>query len=95
MTMIQAITDALRCELKNDEDIHVATLEKIIVDIFVDKIFESTISKEDYKNMLERAFSKYLINQRKLFRYARRRNKEKELKDFINKKTNLELIEEE
>lgn len=80
---------------QNNEDIHVATLEKIIVDIFVDKIFESTVSKEDYKNLLERAFSKYLINQRKLFRYARRRNKEKELKDFINEKTNIELAEEE
>ena len=80
---------------ENKDDIHVATLEKIIVDIFTGKVLKSTISRTEYKNVIERAFSKYLINQRQLFRYARRRNKEKELIDFINQKTNVKLIEEE
>ena len=69
-------------------------LEKIIVDLFANKLLNSILSKGDYPEMLERMFEKYKINQVMLFRYARRRNKEKEIFDFIKDKTNINLISE-
>lgn len=70
---------------------HEATLEKIIVDLFASKTLNGLISKADYPNIFEEMFHKYNINTNKLLRYARRRNKEKEIIDFFNNYTDIKL----
>lgn len=71
------------------------SLEKLIVDMFANKVIQMFISKGDYPRAMEDMFEKYNINEAKLFRYARRRNKANEIYDFINEKTNVKLITEE
>lgn len=70
---------------------HFANLEKIIVDLFSNKILMDMISRGDYAEIIENMFTKYKINQKALFRYARRRNKEGEIKEFITINTMLKI----
>ncbi len=67
------------------------SLEKLIVDMFANKTLQQLISKGDYPQALEEMFSKYQISERKLFRYATRRNKKEEIIKFIKEKTNIEI----
>ena len=69
-------------------------MEKIIVDLFANKTVSALVSKGDYPDMLERMFSKYIIDQSKLFRYARRRNKAKVIAEYIRNNTNIDLVVE-
>ena len=52
------------------------------------------MERAEYPEIYEEAFRKYYIDEKKLFRYARRRNLEKEIRDFIEKETNIQLISE-
>ena len=70
---------------------HQLCLEKLIVDMFANKLFMQFISKGDYPQALEEMFGKYQINEKKLFRYAARRNKKEEIIAFIKDMTNIKL----
>ena len=67
-------------------------IEKLIVEMFANKSLMSMISKGDYPYVLENMFEKYNIDQVKMLRYARRRNKEKELVSYINEHTKIDLM---
>ncbi len=67
-------------------------LEKLIVDLFANKLLRSMVSQGDYPLALSQMFAVYAIDQSKLFRYARRRNKEKVIRDFINQNTSIKLL---
>ena len=67
------------------------TLEKLIVDLFANKRLKAMLSLGDYPRALETIFAMYEVNQIKMFRYARRRNKEQELLEFLKNKTNVDL----
>jgi hypothetical protein len=67
-------------------------LEKLIVDLFANK--KLGLSKGDYPAAIEMMYSKYRIDQVALFRYARRRNKEKEVSGFLRYNTTIELLVE-
>jgi hypothetical protein len=74
------VSEAPYKEIRN---VPVATLEKILVDIFSDMEFEYLRSNEMvliYKS----AFERYTISESKLIRYADRKRKKKQLVDFIN-----------
>lgn len=81
------------CPAGMDETYNIS-LEKLIVDMFANKVFQMFLSKGDYPKVLEDMFEKYNINETKLFRYARRRNKANEIYDFLTQKTNIKLITE-
>lgn len=70
---------------------HSAPLEKLLVDLFSGKLTGKLISRSEYRVIYEGAFSKYYIDEAKMFRYARRRNLETEIKAFIKEKTDIEL----
>lgn len=55
-------------------------LEKMFVDIISDKALLSLYSKGEYPEMLSNAIEKYVIDFSRLFRYARRRGKQQEIK---------------
>ena len=68
---------------QNVANIKTITLEKMIVDIFCDKkIFIAQQGNEKAKIFSE-AFNKYTVNKSKLLRYAARRNKKKELENYL------------
>jgi hypothetical protein len=62
---------------------HSISLEKMLVDMYCDKLICSTFSKAEYASVVEQATSKYLVERPKLLRYARRRNKESEIKAYF------------
>jgi len=65
--------------------IPIATLEKIMVDIFVDESLFHFYQGSEMVNIYEKIIERYSINFTKLFSYARRRKKEQEIKQFISR----------
>ena len=66
-------------------------LEKILVDILVDKNIFFAFQGAELSNIYENAFNTYWLNQRTMFRYARRRKAWKTLQEFIQTKTGIQL----
>lgn len=70
--------------LVNDTGVHIASLEKLLVDTLIEKdLFASQQNELD--NIFKSAFERYSLNRNKLNRYARRRNRLVELEDAISK----------
>ena len=68
----------------NKNNIEIPSLEKILVDIIIDK--ELFAAQQGELNFIyQSAFKKYAINTAKMKRYAIRRNKESELEKITNK----------
>lgn len=75
---------------KSDCEPYQVPLEKLIVDLFANKSL--MLSKGDYATAIETMFAKYHIDQVSMLRYARRRNKVREVFGFIRDKTTIELL---
>jgi predicted MarR family transcription regulator len=63
--------------------------------MFANKALMSMISKGDYPETLETIFKKYNVDQTKMLRYARRRNRKDELVNYIKEHTNIKLLGED
>lgn len=61
------------------------TIEKILVDVFCDKIIFSSQQGSELSNIFKMAFEKYYINKNKMLRYAARRRKKDKLMNYLNK----------
>jgi hypothetical protein len=72
------------------EPYHLA-LEKLVVDMFANKRLRGMLPMSDYPEALEKIFAGYEVDQVKMFRYARRRNKEEELREFLRRNTTVEV----
>ncbi len=59
------------------------TIEKILVDIFCDNVIFSAYQGNEMRTIFLRASAKYLINKSKLLRYADRRGKKEEIKNYL------------
>ena len=68
--------------LHKKEQIQVATLEKILVDLATDKEFFSFQGNEIF-TIYENAFEKYTINESSMLRYAARKEKRENIKEII------------
>lgn len=68
---------------KEVRNVPVATLEKILVDIFSDIAFEH-LQGNEMVLIYKSAFERYTISESKLIRYADRKRKKKQLVDFLN-----------
>ena len=75
---------------KSDGEPYQVPLEKLIVDLFANK--NLMLSKGDHPPALETMFATYRIDQVSMLRYARRRNKVKDVFGFIRDKTSIELL---
>ncbi|WP_029200559.1 DUF6577 family protein [Oribacterium sp. NK2B42] len=80
---------------KGKNNAYETPIEKIIVEMFANKTLISMISKGDYPEALETIFEKYNIDQTKMLRYARRRNKKNELIKYIKDHTSIKLLGED
>ena len=68
--------------LQTIDGIKVPTLEKLLVDMFVDQDF-FYLQGSEYNRIMHNARSRYVINQSRLFRYARRRNVSERIKNIF------------
>ncbi|MFD2827028.1 MULTISPECIES: DUF6577 family protein [Flavobacteriaceae] len=64
--------------------VSIATLEKIMVDLFADEDLFHFYQGSEMINIYEKIIDRYSINFTKLFSYAKRRRKEQEIKQFIS-----------
>ena len=79
------VTRAPISKLKDKKNVvPVATLEKIMVDLFADENLFHFYQGSELINIYERILERYSINFTKLFSYAKRRKKEQEIKQFMN-----------
>lgn len=63
--------------------VSVPTLEKILVDVFCDQGMFYFYSGAETERIFENAFNRYLVDFSRLFAYAGRRGREKELRGFV------------
>jgi hypothetical protein len=84
-----------KAPIKKEKKISAPVLEKILVDLFVDKKLFAPFQGRELVNIFNNAYLHYTLNITKLLAYAKRRTKEQELIDFITKQTTLaELLSE-
>ncbi len=62
---------------------HTITLEKMLVDMYADKLISGTYSKAECQSVFENAQECYLLDRKRMLRYARRRNKEDAIRRFL------------
>ena len=74
---------------------HLGTLEKLAVDLMVDKIVQAQLNMADIPEAVENIFAAYYIDETSMFRYADRRAAKKKVLEFIHTKTNIRLCTEE
>jgi len=81
------VTDMVsEAPLRTDEP-YVITLEKMLVDMYADKLIAASYSKAEYSDVIEQAEKYYLLDKKRMLRYARRRNKFKELSSYLKGRT--------
>ncbi|MCK4663774.1 MAG: hypothetical protein KAT68_12960 [Bacteroidales bacterium] len=68
---------------QNIQNLNIATLEKILVDIFCNEVIFSAYQGNEMKTIYKEAFMKYSINESRLLRYANRRGKKEEIRNYI------------
>lgn len=68
-----------------------ARIEKVLVDILNEPLWLESISESELPTIYEDAFSRYVIDESCLFRYAKRRTAENRIRKFIADKTNIIL----
>lgn len=69
--------------------INTTTIEKILVDIYCDKVVFSAQQGAEMRTIFKATFNKYTINLSKANRYAGRRRKKENFNNFIDSITNL------
>jgi len=70
---------------KSRLDKHGTSIEKLIVDLFANELIRNSISGGDYPEALRDIFTKYQINETKLFRYAIYRGVANELEAMLKR----------
>jgi hypothetical protein len=80
---------------KNPKQRHGYSIEKLIVDLFAEKIIKETVSYGDYPAALELIFQRYRVNETKLFNYARSRYVDAEIRMMIKSETSIRLYTDE
>ena len=59
------------------------TLEKMLVDMVTDKLISNTFSKSELPAVFEQAQQRYSMDRIRALRYARRRNRKDEIKNYL------------
>lgn len=85
------VVQRLVSEAPRPEEAHSSPLEKLLVDLFTSKLTGNLIERYEYKAICEDMFEKYVIDETKLFRYARRRHVEDDIRNYINENTGIRL----
>ena len=76
--------------LHTAKGINLASLEKILVDIFCDEVIFSAYQGSEMPTIFTEILNKYTLNQSRMLRYAARRGKRSRIKEYLLTVTNLE-----
>jgi hypothetical protein len=68
---------------KSKDEIYIPTLEKILIDVFSDDVTFYAIQGSEMDALFENALKRYQVNFTKLLSYAKRRNKEEQIKSYL------------
>ena len=71
---------------------HSCAIEKLLVDLLSKKLSGNLIERSEYPRIYEDIFHKYLIDETRMFRYAKRRHLYESLLTFINTQTDIKLM---
>lgn len=66
-------------------------IEKWLVDLFAEPLLKNMVSPSELPNVLNGVFEKYAVNESALFRYAKRRGVDTDIRAFIEGKTEVKL----
>ena len=80
---------------KNLKQKHRYSVEKLVVDLFAEKIIKMMVSIGDYPEALDTAFKRYIVNETRLFNYAKSRYVDTEIRMMIRNQTSIRLFTEE
>lgn len=67
----------------NKQRPHDMVLEKLVVDVLVDGSIKRLLSEKERLSVAENIFKKYYIDEKRMMRYARRRNAEQRMKALL------------
>jgi len=70
---------------KDRENPHAIVLEKLLVDIFAEPMVRCLFSHSEYPLIMETARERYLIDEKRMMRYARRRNAVTKMKEYMGR----------
>lgn len=70
-------------------EINTASIEKMLVDLFCDDVIFSAQQGSEMRIIIGEAFTKYTLNQSKMFRYADRRGKKSGFGEFVKSIANF------
>ncbi len=76
---------------RKNQEIPYAPIEKILVDVLVDEKKFFTFRGNELVSIYNGFFNSYLIDEKSLFRYARRRKATDKIKKFVADKTQVEF----
>ena len=62
---------------------HSICLEKLLVDMYTDKLISTTYSKAEFPDVLQMACSQYQLDKARMLRYASRRNRREEISQLL------------
>ncbi len=79
------VTDLISEAPMRTDNTYEILLEKMLVDMCADKLISLTFSKSELPDVFDTAEKQYRLDKNKLLRYARRRNREKEVKRYLLK----------
>jgi len=65
------------------KDTHLTTIEKLVVDLFANKIAGRVFSPSELPDVIATICDRYVLNETKLFRYAKRRHCDERIRDFL------------
>jgi hypothetical protein len=69
---------------ENNIEFYIPTLEKILVDLFTEEKLFHTVQGSELIHVYENAITGYSINFTKMFSYAKRRQREQDIKKFLS-----------
>lgn len=77
------VTDMVSEAPLRTSDVHAITLEKMLVDMLADKLISASYSKAEYPDVIEQAERRFLLDKKRMLRYARRRNRYEEICNYL------------
>lgn len=87
------ITDLLSESPMRRNDPQQISLEKLLVDMYCDRLIKTMYSRAEYPAVVESAGHTYRLDKRRTLRYARRRNKEKEIGEYLERETHWRTLD--
>lgn len=78
-----------KAPLEKEKKIATPSLEKILVDLFIDQKLFSPFQGSELIHIYNTLYNKFALNITRMTAYAKRRTKEEELLDFMTKNTHL------